>query len=221
MTRKFARRECALEEFEPHLETIVAYRARFAQPLDAVHRDLLDLHIETGVEGETSRRLKKLSTIVEKLSREPGLDLSRMQDIGGCRSVVESRDELAQLRTSIEAKWDCRVKDYIREPRESGYRAVHVVVRHDDCAIEIQLRTQTMHNWAQTVEAFSSILGENYKQDGDHVVQRYMIAVSEVMNAADSGEVVKSGVFDTIDRLRPQVMNLISDVNKRAEQENI
>ncbi len=215
------RKECTLDDFEPHLDTIVAYRASFAQPLDAVHRGLLDVHDEVDVDGETSRRLKKLSTIIDKLWREPGLDLSRMQDIGGCRSVVETRDELQALRYRIDARWDCRTKDYVLTPRDSGYRAVHMIVEHDGHAIEIQLRTKTMHTWAQTVEAFSSILGENYKQDGDHIVQQYMVAMSALMNATECGRTVQSEVTGIVDRLRPQVMELISGITQPAEQENL
>ena len=36
------------------------------------------------------QRLKRLPTIIDKLCREPKMQLARMQDIAGCRAVVQS-----------------------------------------------------------------------------------------------------------------------------------
>ena len=56
--------------------------------------------------------------------------------------------------------------------------------------IEIQLRTQRMHLWAELVESLSGLLGTNYKQDGDSLVQDYARQLSLVMCAEERGEVI-------------------------------
>jgi hypothetical protein len=42
-----------------------------------------------------------MSTILDKLERESSLSLDKMQDIGGCRAVLNSLDDLRRLRDRI------------------------------------------------------------------------------------------------------------------------
>jgi len=47
-----------------------------------------------------------------------------------------------------------KVKDYIRNPKKSGYRSVHIIVKVENTAVgdaftEIQLRTFAMNYWAK------------------------------------------------------------------------
>ena len=44
---------------------------------------------------EVSRRYKHIPTIIDKLRREPGMNLGRMADIGGCRAVLRDLDEVS------------------------------------------------------------------------------------------------------------------------------
>lgn len=106
-----------------------------------------------------------------------------MQDIAGCRVVLESDsvEELRRLEGLVCKRWEVKDRDdYVSRPRESGYRALHVIVVQDGRPIEIQLRTQAMHQWAQLVEGFSSVLGASYKQDGVSLVQDYARALQGV-----------------------------------------
>ncbi|WP_225210910.1 hypothetical protein, partial [Brevibacterium gallinarum] len=48
--------------------------------------------------------------------------------------------------------------------------------------------SRRMHVWAQMVEGFSGQVGENFKQDsGDHVIQRFARALSELYAHEDGG----------------------------------
>ena len=73
-----------------------------------------------------AQRLKRLSSVDYKLERFPTMRLSHMQDIGGCRAVVRSVKMVRRLVTSfknsaIKHKL-LRIVDYIKQPRDSGYR---------------------------------------------------------------------------------------------------
>ncbi|RJF41140.1 hypothetical protein D4740_09445 [Actinomyces sp. 2119] len=53
-----------------------------------------------------------------------------MQDIGGCRVVLgsDSLEELRRLESLVCERWEVKDRDdYVSRPRESGYRAVHVI----------------------------------------------------------------------------------------------
>jgi putative GTP pyrophosphokinase len=206
--RKYRAGECGAEDFEAAITVMVAFRSQFTEPLLAVNRRIRDIGIRNGLPSEVTQRLKKSATILNKLSREPGLDLSRMQDIGGCRVVVPSLENLRQFQHKVEAEWAGflhHIKDYVEEPRASGYRAVHVIVVQDERQIEIQLRTEPMHSWAETVEAFSGVVGTNFKQDGSHVVQEFMQVMSQMMAAAEAGTTLDEAVIDKLTTLRTEV----------------
>lgn len=181
--RAFQRGDADLPEMFAALDTLEQHRARHGAPLVKVNNGLRRFCRSLGIEGEVTQRLKKVPTIFSKLTRESGLDLSRMQDIGGCRVVVQDVQELRCLEARIRDTWGHRLKrtsDYVAHPRASGYRALHIVVEWDGCLIEIQLRTRTMHAWAQLVEQLSGMTQTNHKQDGSSVLQQYLALVSQV-----------------------------------------
>lgn len=117
-----------------------------------------------------AQRLKRLPTIIDKLSRYPTMELARMQDIGGVRAIVNSVNEVRELEKQyIDTKRFTHGlvshKDYILEPKADGYRGIHLVFRYNNTLarngiaaeyngllIELQLRTKLQHNWATAVE---------------------------------------------------------------------
>ncbi len=161
-------------------------------------RSVGDREQRAAVAGADSRRgrrgdsrLKRRQTILEKLRREPTLDLSRMQDIGGCRAVVANMDDLRRLEARITDRLPViSYADYALNPRVSGYRAVHVVVPYRDRAIEIQLRTESMHAWALAAEHYSAVMGENLKQDGTHPIQIFLAVAADMIALQAEGHPV-------------------------------
>jgi len=105
----------------------------------------------------TKRKRKTQQSIVAKLSRLPKLRLPRMQDIAGCRIVLESGIEQANnlnnllLKAFKEQEWQVEGK----ERNADGYRAIHVIVKLDKKYYEIQLRTYAQDIWANLVESMS------------------------------------------------------------------
>ena len=190
--RAFTQGKVSEQERLAALEVIAEYRRTFADPLLKVNNGLRSFFATEGIEAEVSQRLKRMETIVEKLTyREKGLDLSRMGDIGGCRIVISDNNipNIYRIRERIEYRWGkqiVRESDYINHPRASGYRAVHVIVKRDERLIEVQLRTQRMHEWAQLVESLSQMTGLNYKQDvGESAVQEFGKCLSKVHQHMD------------------------------------
>lgn len=62
-----------------------------------------------------------------------------------------------------------------------------------------------MHQWAELVEAFSGVTGENFKQDGQHVVQEFMKTLSEQSAFTEAGIEPPQELLDRSATLRHEV----------------
>jgi ppGpp synthetase/RelA/SpoT-type nucleotidyltranferase len=204
--RRFLRdRLGEVDDVNRALDTLVAFRAAHQRPLTTANMGLRSM-VKTVhcVEPEISQRLKRVPTIIDKLVREPTLALATMQDLGGCRAVLRSVDEVYRVRARLESRGRVeRVYDYIAAPRSSGYRGIHVITRYHERRIEVQLRTQVMHQWAVTVEALSGLIGQDVKSGlGPGEVQELMRAISQAMALEERGLPVDDELLREMDALR-------------------
>jgi ppGpp synthetase/RelA/SpoT-type nucleotidyltranferase len=107
------------------------YRSSFKLPYSSV---LAAIRAKLDIEP-IGRPVKTTQSITDKLRRE-SIRLSQMQDIAGCRLVVEDipaqEDVLEQLRQVFP---NARVIDRRLDP-SFGYRAIHLVVQVEDRPIE-------------------------------------------------------------------------------------
>lgn len=105
-------------------------------------------------------RVKTPKSIIAKLKRM-NMDFSEIRnlsDIGGiritCKYIQEVYEifELLKARKDIEIFW---IKDYIENPKPSGYRSLHLITKYNaetidgriTINIEFQIRTLAMHLW--------------------------------------------------------------------------
>jgi ppGpp synthetase/RelA/SpoT-type nucleotidyltranferase len=115
-----------------------------------------------------THRAKTTQTIIEKLQRQPAMDLARMQDLAGIRLVgplsLKRQDALAQeIAQRFPANpREPRIVDRRAEP-SWGYRAVHVVVSVEEVSVEVQVRTQRQHMWANLTELLGDRLGRGIR----------------------------------------------------------
>jgi ppGpp synthetase/RelA/SpoT-type nucleotidyltranferase len=144
------------------------------------------------------------------------MDLSRMQDFGGCRAVLDNVDEVRRVQARISKNHkdrngkDPHVKDYIAEPRESGYRGVHVVV-YDERLVEVQLRTKVMHDWAITVERLSGRTGLDLKSsNGPPELQEFFSHVSILMAIDEAGGTASADMLGRMAVLRESAIQFLS-----------
>jgi putative GTP pyrophosphokinase len=166
------------------LQLLDAYRRSFTPAYEAVveaFSDQLKLR-------PTGRPAKSTTSIADKLRRE-SIRLSQMQDISGCRVVVD--DEVRQDETVAWLK-STFVEVSLFDRRETpshGYRAVHVVVRHDGMPIEIQIRTVLQHRWAELSEKLSDVVHPSVKYGNGPIELRAML-----LKASDA--VAKTGLVE-------------------------
>jgi hypothetical protein len=148
------------DELWEAIDIVEVWRAHHARPLARTNAGLRYYVRKAGEDTpEVTQRLKRFATIVQKLRREPTMQLDTMEDIGGVRAVLPHQEQVdaivAELRR--QPRWRIRrVREYLTGrdpgPKPDGYRAVHVIVEKDGCYVEIQLRTPWQDAWAQSVE---------------------------------------------------------------------
>jgi putative GTP pyrophosphokinase len=191
------------------LDVVWRYRAVHAYSLTKATMGLRSMVRTEGCPIEVSQRLKRLTTILDKLTREPTMQLANMQDVGGCRAVFATINDLRRVEQRLRRnRPPLRYSDYITQPRASGYRAVHVVVGYHDMnhavrSIEVQLRTQVMHEWAITVERISGRLRDDLKSgQGPDDLLTFLATVSEAMAIEEVGRVVPDDLNRRIAQLR-------------------
>jgi ppGpp synthetase/RelA/SpoT-type nucleotidyltranferase len=125
------------------------------------------------------QRLKRTPSILAKLRRERGMKLDRMEDISGCRIVVSNKFNVYEVRDSIvngrTRNILRRERNYIKEPKESGYRGIHLIYRYNGQktqfskhSIELQIRSKVQHSWATAVEVVGTFTGQALKASQGH-----------------------------------------------------
>ena len=120
-------------------------------------------HMRNPIETITSR-IKDPMSIVEKLQRK-GLSLTidnmvnKLYDIAGIRVTCPFISDVYHVTQLLLQQDDIdliEMKDYIKNPKPSGYRSLHVIVKvgvyfsdqKREIPVEIQIRTIAMDFWA-------------------------------------------------------------------------
>lgn len=136
---------------EERISAFRAYSDAFTPALSSVVTEL-----QSAGAPPIAERLKTLRSTVAKLRRGTAR-LSQVQDIVGCRFIVPTmreQDMFVARLASEHSQW----RTYDRRAAPShGYRAVHIVATAGGLPVEIQIRTELQHNWAELSEAWDRL----------------------------------------------------------------
>ncbi len=106
------------DDFLAAVDVIDWWRALHARPLARTNAGLRYYVRKVGVpEPDVTQRLKRFSTIVDKLRREPTMQLTTMEDIGGVRTVLPDQACVDALVADIrgQPRWTLRrVREYVQ-----------------------------------------------------------------------------------------------------------
>ena len=109
-------------------------------------------------------RLKSPDSIIKKLSRK-GIPFSleaieeNINDVAGIRVICSFPDDIYMIADCLLNQDDIRLiekRDYINNPKESGYRSLHLIIEvpiflkdeKKSMKVEVQIRTIAMDFWA-------------------------------------------------------------------------
>lgn len=148
------------EDFIVKSECAISLLSTKLQIIDA---DLGMRYHRKVIHSKTSR-IKSYDSIRSKLKRkelpeEVPVVLEKINDLVGVRAVCTYTDDLYQIVKMLYAQEDVKIikeKDYIKKPKKSGYRSLHLILEipislqgeTQWVKMELQLRTAAMDYWA-------------------------------------------------------------------------
>ena len=141
--------------------------------LKPVEREL----IKAGINYELKYRTKSIPSIWAKINRQ-NVDLEEVFDLFAIRIIVEAKPKKEQeicwrtysIVTDIYQPNPKRLRDWISQPRESGYESLHTTVKgHSERWVEVQIRTKRMDAEAEGGRAAHWIYKEKHQaKDADN-----------------------------------------------------
>ncbi|WGP07749.1 RelA/SpoT domain-containing protein [Bacillus subtilis] len=203
------------------------FRSAHAYPLYAVTMHVRKNALALSPVAIVARRLKRLPTIIDKLTRHPQMNVTTMQDLGGCRVIFQTVTDVDALvnrlsNTTRAKNVIIRSCDYLRDapgPQSTGYRGVHLVYEYrasktefQGSVVEVQIRTELQHAWATAVETLDLFGGTRLKYGtGSDNLKRYFLIVSALM-AIREGLPQPTAASGNADSLRDELRALEKDL---------
>lgn len=192
------------------LALINHWRACHAYPINTFQATLRWRLRKVCNTGLVATRMKRLPSIIKKLQNNDGMQLARMQDIGGLRAIV---DTVAQVNKLHEIYTDgslahelVGIDDYIQKPKASGYRSLHLIYKYENnlapaykgLCLELQIRTRLQHAWATAVETIGSFLNQALKSnEGPEVWLDYFRVVGSAFSLIEKCPVADQFIGQT------------------------
>ena len=165
---------------------------------------------EQGIAASVDGRPKHIYSIVRKM-RGKSLPFERVFDIRALRVVVPGVADCYQALSWVHEHFVPIAEefdDYIAKPKANGYQSLHTVVRDADGGpIEVQIRTQAMHDhaengvaahWAYKEAGTKGYAGVSATSEYDTkiAVLRQLLAWERDLSGAAQASAPGSGLFD-------------------------
>lgn len=180
--------------------------------IEILNNEFVQLYNYNPIEHVTSR-LKTPASIVKKLQNK-GHEVTienmveHLNDIAGIRIICSFMSDIYPIADMIAKQADItvlHVKDYIKYPKNNGYKSYHMVVTIPvyltdgkiDTKVEIQIRTIAMDFWASLEHKIA------YKFEG---------------NAPDDLEAELKACADMVDMLDAKMYSLNQAISKFEEE---
>lgn len=163
--------------------------------LEIIHDDL-SLESERKIIQSITGRTKSEESVLAKLKKK-GYHASvfeaedYLNNIVGVRAVCLFEDDLYRILDALLYSQEIRIvkiKDYIKNPKNSGYRSLHVIIKmpvvlakkQHWVTVEIQLRTSAMDYWAELDYQFRYKKTDKRAEAIGEELKKYSLLIEEV-----------------------------------------
>ena len=128
-------------------------RVEREQHIERIRQQLFHALADASLAAQVQGRPKHLYSIWKKMKGKQ-LTLDKVFDVRALRVIVEDVPACYAALSRAHELWSPipeAFKDYIAKPKPNGYQSLHTVVRDEQGrSIEIQIRTQAMHDHAES-----------------------------------------------------------------------
>jgi putative GTP pyrophosphokinase len=200
IAEKMAKEE-AVKQFMTELKTFyLKYTAAMnetATKIEILSEDYKTRYDHSPIEHIESR-IKEPESLMKKMMRNEipfSLDdiENRIFDIAGVRVICSFQQDIYDIVDMINKNEEITViktKDYIANPKKSGYRSYHMILKvpvylttgREEVPVELQIRTMAMDFWASLEHKIK------YKYDGiiPEEIQKELVECSNTIAKADA-----------------------------------
>jgi ppGpp synthetase/RelA/SpoT-type nucleotidyltranferase len=201
-------RQAATEGVALDVVALDAYRELFSDAINEVQKMLWAANLT-----EFTSRTKSTASVVDKLRRQPQTRLSQVQDILGLRFVANDLKQQEALMVELARIFpDSKLQDRRLSP-QYGYRAVHLIVKINGFLLEIQVRSQLQHYWAQYSEMIADQRGQELKYGGGDVEIRSFLEKLSLEAAELERQLDQQDIWQTPEWLKDQFEKMIKKLS--------
>ena len=140
------------KEYHQVVAKLDGRREERERQVEAIRQDLEFRLSSANIEAEVHGRAKHIYSIWEKMNHKH-IDFSEVHDVQAVRVLVDQVDACYRVMGVVHTSWPhipSEFDDYIANPKENGYRAIHTaVVGPAGKTLEVQIRTREMHEEAE------------------------------------------------------------------------
>lgn len=165
----------ALQEKRQYSETFI----------EDIKKQIQEMMDANDLKGKIQGRIKHLYSIYTKLQRQQ-IDIKEVYDYMAFRILVQEEKDCYSVLGLIHNKWpmiDGRLKDFISNPKENGYRSLHTsVTAPNGQPFEVQIRTFNMHEEAEKgISAHWIYKDGKYINENDEHLIKFRNEMTEVL----------------------------------------
>lgn len=140
------------DKYREIADNLAKRRSEREQEMQTIRRRLAEELGKAGIQAEVSARPKHIYSIYRKMVRK-GVTFDMVHDVRGVRIIVPDVTACYTALGIIHRRWrpiPGEFDDYIAAPKDNFYQSLHTAVLYDDGhTLEIQIRTQEMHQNAE------------------------------------------------------------------------
>lgn len=170
-------RYVAPDEYKSIAEKLANRRADRESQIEEIIERLREVLESEGVQAKISGRPKHIYSIYRKMIRKE-MPFERLMDLRGVRLVVDDVAGCYKALGAIHMQWrpiPGEFDDYIAARKDNNYQSLHTAVVFDDGKpLEVQIRTQEMHENAE----YGIAAHWQYKENLTKIKQSYQQKIS-------------------------------------------
>ncbi len=145
-------RYVAADDYFKMTSLVEPRRKRSEKEIKKIKKKLEDLIAENNIPAEIFSRIKRFYSIYNKMRRQ-NIDFDQVYDFMAIRIITDSVRNCYAILGIIHQNWPHfphRFRDFISMPKPNLYQALHTtVITENKQTVEIQIRTETMHDMAE------------------------------------------------------------------------